>query len=191
MKSNIVDVAGGTFVVTAISYATGIAYYNAFFRSINGKPDIFSVSLERVLFEGGRQLLHIAFNPILYLVIATLCIALLRTILRRSGVSWLDRVIEAVKNSTLGATVSAFSWAYVFLIVCFITSYSFESGRAAGSAYGESSSCVDSKVITEAGITNGCLLYKSDSEVWLGVKEQGKSVLLNIPNDKYLSIKVL
>ena len=191
MRSNIVDVAGGTFVVTAISYATGIAYYNAFFRSINGKPDIFSVSLERVLFEGGRQLLHIAFYPVLYLVMATLCIAMLRTILRRSGVSWLDRAIEAVKNSTLGATVSAFSWAYIFLIICFITTYSFESGRAAGSAYGENSTCVDSKVVTEAGTTNGCLLYKSDSEVWLGIKEQGKSVLLNIPNDKYLSIKVL
>lgn len=191
MRSNIVDVAGGTFVVTAISYATGIAYYNAFFRSINGKPDIFSVSLERVLFEGGRQLLHIAFDPVLYLVIATLCLAGLRTVLRRVGVSWLDRAIDAIKISTIGVSISTFSWAYMFLIVCFVTSYSFESGRVAGSAYADNSSCVASKVTTDAGVTAGCLLFKSDSEVWLGVKEEGKSVLLNIPSDKYLSIKVL
>lgn len=51
MRTNIVDIAGGTFVVTAISYAAGVGYYNSLFRSMNGKSDLFSVSLERILFE--------------------------------------------------------------------------------------------------------------------------------------------
>lgn len=190
MRSNIVEIAGGTFVVTAISYATGIAYYNAFFRSINGNPDLFSVSLERVLFEGGRQLLYLAFKPILLLAVVAMVLAVIHTVLKKYNINVLSKIAGAVSGSPIGKTFSFFSWAYLFIFMALITSISFDSGRAAGEKYGAEASCLRSKVVTEKKVIIGCLLYKADTEVWIATHDDGNKVLLNIPNDKYLSITV-
>lgn len=190
MRSSIVDIAGGTFVVTGISYATGIAYYNAFFRKINGNPDLFSVSLERILFEGGRQLLHIAFKPALIVIAATLVFAIANSILKKIGSSFLERLLTSTKNSSIGKSVHTISWAYLFVIMSVITSYSFTSGKEAGEKYAASTTCTRASIVTEKKSIIGCLIYKSDSEVWLITIDKDQKVLLNIPNDKYLSISI-
>ncbi|MEN5029143.1 hypothetical protein [Pseudomonas sp. Ps21-P2] len=190
MKSNIVEVAGGSFIVTGISYATGIAYYNAFFRSMNGNPDLFTVSPERVLFEGGRQLLYIAFNPILMFVGAVVALTMLHILLSVFGFTWIGDKYRWVKASTFGQMISATSWAYLFLFMAIVTSYAFSSGKAAGEKYGSQAVCVRSQIVLDKNTVTGCILYKTEAEVWLSTSEQGKSVLLNIPTDKYSSIRV-
>lgn len=190
MRSNIIEVAGGTFVVTAISYATGIAYYNAFFRNLNGNPDLFSVSLERILFEGGRQLLAIAFKPTLAIIALTLSATILNLILTKLGINFFDNLSLKIKNSTIWASIEKFSWAYLFLAMSIVTSFAFGSGNEAGAKYARTTSCTSSTVNTEKGNISGCLIYKTDSEIWLLTTQKNQKILLNIPNDKYLSIEI-
>lgn len=190
MRSSIVDIAGGTFVVTAISYATGIAYYNAFFRKINGNPDLFSVSLERILFEGGRQLLHIAFKPALIVIAVTLLFAITNSALKKLGSTRLENLITNTKNSSIAKSIHTFSWAYLFVMMSIITSYSFTSGKEAGEQYAASTTCTRANIVTEKKPIVGCLIYKSESEIWLLTVDKDKKTLLNIPNDKYLSISI-
>lgn len=191
MRSSIVDIAGGTFIVTAISYATGIAYYNAFFRKLNGNPELFSVSLERILFEGGRQLLHIAYTPILTIVIASLSLAIVNAILKRLGSNHLENLITYTHNSSVIKSIKSFSWAYLFIVMSTITSFSFSSGIKAGEKHAASTKCTRAEVVTEKKKIVGCIIFKSDSEVWLLTSNNGSGVLLNIPNDKYLSLSIL
>lgn len=190
MKSNIIEVAGGTFVVTAISYATGIAYYNAFFRNLNGNPDLFSVSLDRILFEGGRQLLAIAFQPALIFIGITLSASILNFALNKLGVDYFSKKATSIMTSSIWASINRFSWAYIFLAMSIITGYSFGSGREAGERYAQSSECTVASVKTEKKTFSGCLVYKTDTEIWLITTQNNEKLLINIPNDKYLTMEI-
>lgn len=190
MKTNIVDVAGGTFVVTAISYATGIGYYNALFRSINGKSDLFSVSLERILFEGGRQLAFITFYPVLAALILVFIIAVIHVFLKRLGYTWIARSVSWVCSMELVKILSRFNVLIVFLATVSYASYAFYASSKAGEQYMSNVECLPGKITTEKGDFDGCVLFKTDAEIWIAVNEKGKSVLLNIPSDKYLSMRI-
>lgn len=190
MQTNIVDVAGGTFVITAISYATGIGYYNSLFRSINGKSDLFSVSLERILFEGGRQLAFITFYPVLLFVLAILVIALLHVLLKRLGYMWVSQAGFWVRNLQVVKVFSKFNVLLFFLATVSYASYAFYTAGKAGEQYMSNAECLPGKITTEKGDFDGCVLFKTDAEIWIAVKEKEKSVLLNIPSDKYLSMRI-
>lgn len=190
MRSNIIEVAGGTFVVTAISYATGIAYYNAFFRNLNGNPDLFSVSLDRILFEGGRQLLAIAFQPVLFFIAITLSASLLNLVLTKLGVDFFSRKATSIKNSSIWASVTRFSWAYLFLAMSIITGFSFGSGKEAGERYAQATGCTAASVKTEKKTFSGCVVYKTDTEIWLITVQNNEKLLVNIPSDKYLTMEI-
>ncbi|MCM2377835.1 hypothetical protein [Pseudomonas marginalis] len=190
MKSNIVEVAGGTFVVTAVSYATGIAYYNAFFRKLNANPDLFSVPLERILFEGGRQLLAIVFQPIMVFILAMLAATIVNMVLNRLGCVLFNRISESVKHSALWASFGRFSWAYIFLIMSIVTSFSFGTGKEAGERYAQTTECTAASVKTESSTLSGCVVYKTDAEIWLVTIKKSEKLLVNIPSDKYLMLEI-
>lgn len=190
MRSNIVDLAGGTFVVTAMSYATGIAYYNALFRGLNGKPELFTVPLEKILFEGGRQLAYIAFEPVIWLSALIMIAVIAYGIAHRFGYSVPPSWVSGFSGMPGWKVVKGLSWAYLFVFMAIITSYAFSSGKTAGEQYAKQASCVKATLKSDAGEFAGCVVYKTDSEIWLAIKEGQKTVLLNIPSDKYTALRV-
>jgi hypothetical protein len=190
MRNNIVDIAGGTFVVTAISYATGIAYYNSFFRNINANPNLFSVSLEKILFEGGRNLLDLAFVPACVLVIATLCFSALNSVLLHHNKTHLQNYITKIKRSAIVVSIKKFSWAYAFIALSVFTSWAFNSGMKAGAKSAENTSCTRAKILSEGKTITGCMIYKDGTEVWLMTFSESQKVLFSIPVEKYSSMTV-
>ncbi|MBM0138649.1 hypothetical protein [Pseudomonas cannabina] len=190
MQTNIVDVAGGTFVITAISYSTGVGYYNSLFKSINGKSDLFSVSLERILFEGGRQLAFITFYPILIFVLAVLVVAILHVLFKRFGYICISQAGSWVRNLEVVKVLARFNVFLFFLATVSYASYAFYTAGKAGEQYMSNAECLPGKITTERGDFDGCVLFKTDAEIWIAVKEKEKSVLLNIPSDKYLSMRI-
>lgn len=190
MRTSIIDLAGGTFVVTAISYATGIGYYNSLFRSMNGKSDLFSVPLERIMFEGGRQLAYITFYPALWIIFAVLLGSLTHVILKSYGANWMAQSISWLKGLELVKILSHFNALIVFLATVSFASYAFFTAGQAGAEHMKTADCLPGQITTEKGQLQGCILYKTDTEIWLTIKEDGKSILLNIPSDKYLTMKI-
>ncbi|WLH32671.1 hypothetical protein [Pseudomonas canadensis] len=190
MRSSVIDVAGVTFVATAISYATGIAYYNALFRGLNGNPDLFTVPLEKVLFEGGRQLAYIAFWPILYLSLTVIFAVFLAGIAKKTKFRWLRILVICVSRCNFSKALRKIHWALLFLFMTMITSYAFTAGKEAGDSFARQASCVKGVVQADLGEFTGCVIYKTDAELWIAVREGQKSVLLNIPADKYKSLRV-
>jgi len=190
MRSSVVDVAGLTFVATAVSYATGIAYYNALFRGLNGNPDLFTVPLEKILFEGGRQLAYIAFWPVFYLSLAVVVAVFLGAVARNTKIKWFRLLFVFVSRSSFSRAVKKVHWALLLLFMIMVTSYAFTAGKEAGDSYAQQASCVKGIVQADLGEFTGCIIYKTDAELWIAVKEGQKSVLLNIPTDKYKSLKV-
>lgn len=61
MKNGILEFLGGAFLFTALSYATGKAYYNGFFRSINVEPALVDLAIDQIF-------LRVAGNLYQYLV---------------------------------------------------------------------------------------------------------------------------
>lgn len=190
MKTNIVDLAGGTFVVSAITYATGIGYYNSLFRSMNGKSDLFSVPLERIMFEGGRQLVHTTFYPALLLFLLVLLLAISHASLKNFGFNWLSQLFLWLKSRELVKILARFNVLFVFLGTVSYGSYAFFAAGQAGAYHMDNAECVPGKVTTEKGSFQGCILYKTDAEIWIAVREGDRSVLLNIPSDKYLTMRI-
>ncbi|MEE4668285.1 hypothetical protein V2L05_03520 [Pseudomonas alliivorans] len=190
MKSNLVDVAGGTFVVGAVSYATGTAYFNSYFRELHASPDLFTVSIERVFFEGGRQLLDMAFNPLSIFACAILVVALVSMVLELFGNTVLRRIGRYIKQSSIYSVLRELWWLFGFLIVALITFSAFDRGVVAGKETAEQKNCTRVAVDLGKSLISGCIIYKTEAESWVLTAENNQRVLINIPADKYESIIV-
>ncbi|MCD9569893.1 hypothetical protein [Pseudomonas protegens] len=190
MKGNVIDVAGGTFVVAAVSYSTGTAYYNSYFRELNANPDLFSVSAERVFFEGGRQLLDLAFTPLVVFACCVIALSILNMVLEACGVNTLRNVIEYLKRSSLYAGLKEFWWVFGFIAVSYLTFIAFERGVEAGKYTADNKNCTRVYVESDGQSWSGCIIYKTEAEAWVLTAESNQRVLVNVPADKYNSIRV-
>lgn len=190
MKSNVIDVAGGTFVVAAMSYSTGTAYYNSYFRELNASPDLFTVSLERVFFEGGRQLLDLTFYPLVIVAVAILLLSIFSMALEKAGFTFIRSCAKSLKESLLYRSLKEFWWVFGFVAVSIITVIAFNRGMEAGKLTAGNKSCT--RVYVEAGdeSVSGCIIYKTEAEAWILTAEEDTPVLINIPADKYSSIRI-
>lgn len=190
MKDNVIDVAGGTFVVAAVSYSTGTAYYNSYFRELHANPDLFTVSIERVFFEGGRQLLDMAFMPLGVFACLIIAMSLLTMMLEALGVSWLNAFWDYSKASTLYKALKEFWWVFGFVIISVITAVAFNRGVEAGKLTAENKNCTRVYIESDKQPISGCIIYKTEAEAWILSAESNQRVLVNIPADKYNSIRV-
>ena len=190
MKGNVIDVAGGTFVVAAVSYSTGTAYYNSYFRELNANPDLFSVSVERVFFEGGRQILDLAFLPLAVFACVVIALSILNMALEAGGVSLVKTCINYLRNSSLYAGLKEFWWVFGFVAISFITVIAFDRGVAAGKFTADNKNCTRVYVDIDSQPLSGCIIYKTEAEAWILTAENNQRVLINVPADKYNSIRV-
>lgn len=190
MRDNVIDVAGGTFVVAAVSYSTGTAYYNSYFRELNANPDLFSVSVERVFLEGGRQLLDLAFTPLVVFACCVVVFAVISMILEAFGVIMLRRIIDYLKCSSLYAGLKEFWWVFGFIAVSCLTFIAFDRGVEAGKYTADNKNCTRAYVESDGQSWSGCIIYKTEAEAWVLTAENNQRVLVNIPADKYNSIRV-
>ena len=188
MKSNVIDVAGGTFVVVAVSYATGTAYFNSYFRKLHATPDLFTVSMERVIFEGGRQLLDLVFLPLCWFAAALLLVGMVSTVFQMAGSLKIHSFGQALVKTSIYGVIKEFWWVFGFIVVSIITSISFERGGAAGVKVANEKSCTRVVIDTDDGLHTGCVIYKTEAEVWLLMAENNQKVLVNFPVDKYKSL---
>ncbi|MBA6098371.1 hypothetical protein H4C80_14685 [Pseudomonas juntendi] len=190
MKDNVIDVAGGTFVVAAVSYSTGTAYYNSYFRELNANPDLFSVSVERVFFEGGRQLLDLAFTPLVVFACCVVLLAVINMVLEAFGITILRKVFDYLKMSSLYAGLKEFWWVFGFIAISYLTFIAFDRGVEAGKYTADNKNCTRVYVEGDEQSWSGCIIYKTESEAWVLTAESNQRVLVNIPADKYKSIRV-
>lgn len=190
MKDNVIDVAGGTFVVAAVSYSTGTAYYNSYFRELNANPDLFSVSAERVFFEGGRQLLDLAFTPLVVFACCVIAFSIINMVLEACGFSILRNVIDYLRRSSLYAGLKEFWWVFGFIAVSYLTVIAFDRGVEAGRYTADNKNCTRVYVESDGGPWSGCIIYKTEAEAWVLTAENNQRVLVNVPADKYNSIRV-
>jgi hypothetical protein len=190
MKDNVIDVAGGTFVIAAVSYSTGTAYYNSYFRELNANPDLFVVSVERVFFEGGRQLLDLAFIPLATIACLILGVSILSMVLEAFGVNTIGSIGKYLKGSALYKVLKELWWLFGFVIIAFVTIQSFDRGMAAGKYTADNKNCTRVYVDSEKDSISGCIIYKTEAEAWVLTAENNQRVLINIPVEKYTTLRV-
>ena len=190
MKGSVIDVAGGTFVVAAVSYSTGTAYYNSYCRELNANPDLFTVSVERVFFEGGRQILDLAFLPLAVFACIIIVLSVLNMALEAGGILFVKTCISYLKNSSLYAGLKEFWWVFGFVAISFITVIAFDRGVSAGKFAADHKNCTRVYVDIDSQPLSGCIIYKTEAEAWILTAENNQRVLINVPADKYNSIRV-
>lgn len=142
------------------------------------------------MFEGGRQLVYITFYPALWVIFAVFLAALTHVILKSFGANWMAQAISWLKGLELVKILSNFNALIVFLATASYASYAFFTAGQAGEEHMKTAECLPGQITTEKGTLQGCILYKTDAEIWMTIKEEGKSVLLNIPSDKYLTMRI-
>lgn len=190
MRNSIIDLVGGTFVITAISYATGIAFYNSFFRNLNANPNLFSVSLDKVLFEGGRTLLNLAFTPVCILLLAVIIFIIAKSALAKFNQNLTTQINNFFSSPSISTLVTGGGWSATFIATAIIASYSFNTAIKEGQDYAESTSCTRASVKLEDDLIVGCVVYKSDTETWLLTKSEYHNALISIPTEKYSKLTI-
>ncbi|WP_338546521.1 hypothetical protein V6W80_08055 [Pseudomonas benzopyrenica] len=190
MKTNIIDLAGGTFVISAASYATGIAFFNSYYRKLNLDPNLLTIPTERIFLEGGRTLLNATFWPILILFVAIfighiLFSSSLKAILEKASRNKFFAHLYRSARFTLEKT----SWCTAYIILAVIFSYSFNKAIKEGEMLASHYQCLSTTIaIANSPSLTGCALFKSETEIWIFVEDKGKRSIKSIPVEKYDSI---
>lgn len=135
-------------------------------------------------------MLAIAFQPIAVFVLVVLAATIVNMVFNKFGCFLFNRISGYIKQSALSTSVERFSWAYLFLVMSIVTSFSFGTGKEAGEKYADTTECTAGTVKTESSTLFGCIVYKTDAEIWLVTVKDGEKLLVNIPSDKYLLLEI-
>lgn len=73
--------------------------------------------------------------------------------------------------------LSRFHVLFLFLATISYASYAFYSAGKAGEHYVDNAECLPGKITTEKGEFSGCVLFKTDAEIWIAVKKRPQRVI--------------
>lgn len=183
MKSNILEILGGAFIFTALTYSTGKGYFNSYFREISVDPTLIDMAIDQIFFEGGRQLVSIinehlasiSISLILYVLICRIASELIKNKFGINRASDISSTLSAIKNILL---VGFFVW---------FSNYSFNSAISSGREAGSKGRCIPAIMHTtsDSGAVSGCLVHKTVDNIWIKHESNGEIVISIFPRDNF------
>lgn len=187
MKNGILEFLGGAFLFTALSYATGKAYYNGFFRSINVEPALVDLAIDQIFFEGGRQLVSI-FS--MYLIPVFIFVGFSLLVSFFASISIRKRFVN--RSGDILGVCSQIKGLFLIVFFVWFANFAFNSAVKSGEEVGANNKCLLVTVHSTASKEkqSGCLVYKTADNIWLKYTT-GDGINVSIfPRDNFYRVDV-
>ena len=185
MRNGLLEFLGGTFLFTAITYATGKGYYNSYFRRINVEPSLIDLTIDQIFFEGGRQLVAIFTEyllPVFLLVVFYLVLSLFVSLFVRKKA---DKYAEDILGKC-----SQFKGLLHMVFFVWFSNFAFNSAMKSGEDIGAKSKCLVVTVYSNEGKDKqiGCLVYKTVDNVWVKYPTKNGFNVSIFPRDNFYRV---
>lgn len=187
MRGSVLELFGGAFIFTAITYSTGKAYFNSYFRTISIEPSLIDLSIDQIFFEGGRQLVSLLTSSLLEVLVISLAYLAARTITSAT----IERNLSTTNAETTKKILSSMKNISLTVFFLWFSTYTFNSAIASGKIAGSEAGCIPATVYTtsENIETMGCLVHKTIDNVWIKYKKNGETLTSIFPRDNFYKIE--